>query len=601
METSELTHVLYMRPVVVVMKNSAISEHPLLSEELLSTLREHIGTRRIAHGLSRLACCEPIFESFNPSLNNAAAFLGSLAQWCDIGFGSLDLLKRLLATYDPDSRSRLSVREYVDIRMADGVVAMTAEMFDKAVNHFDIVLKLAEEVNAWDVLSIAYHWKAGCLRKKGQYQDALAHIKKARTLQTAHGQPQNEAPARVLESLILFEMGETRQAVGKLRDAEVILNQTDDYVTLGNIQSTYGRIMQRDLRYAQAIEHYERAIHYFQKRDLKHAHIARALIDMSVARIQVAQYLRKNIETLADSAPGSGQCRPARALRIRELSKLNDTILADLDRAAQIYQQHPNARGIARVHLWRGHLYLDMGNLDCASEEASKAFASAESKRDLILMASARNLQCMVENAEVDEEVEGWAEHAVASRDYAEDAVKLASGTQDRRLLANVYIWQGLTLSSDFFNARDRARDAMTRAATYLEPGVHDFIWDNFQTLKRRLADGATLEPKLMQWAHGEVGDRSFRQLEEDFADLIIPRVWDQEKRKVSRAASRLSISPKKVRRVLNRLELLETKPHVNNKQKKPRRNLSRKGVKKGQSKSKPASRGRNGRADVRE
>jgi hypothetical protein len=205
-----------------------------------------------------------------------------------------------------------------------------------------------------------------------------------------------------------------------------------------------------------------------------------------------------------------------------------------------------------------------MGNLDCASEEAAKAYASAESKRDFILMASARNLQCMVENAEVEEEVEGWADHAVASQDYAEDAVKLASGTQDRRLLANVYIWQGLTLSNAFFNARDQAHESMSRAAGYLEAGLHDFIWEGFQTLKRRLSESPTLEPKLMQWAHGEIGDRTFRQLEEDFADLVIPRVWDQEKRKVSRAASRLSISPRKVRRVLSRLELLETEHHVN-------------------------------------
>jgi hypothetical protein len=237
-----------------------------------------------------------------------------------------------------------------------------------------------------------------------------------------------------------------------------------------------------------------------------------------------------------------------------------------------------------------------MGNLDCAIEEAAKAYASAESKRDFILMASARNLQCMVENAEVEEEVEGWADHAVASQDYAEDAVKLASGTQNRRLLASVYIWQGLTLSNAFFNSRDRAREAMTRAATYLEPGVHDFIWESFQTLKRRLSESASLEPKLMQWAHGEIGDSTFRQLEEDFADLVIPRVWEQEKRKVSRTASRLSISPRKVRRVLGRLGLLDTDTHADDERTKPsafvrkHRRVPSKGTKEGEG-SKPSRR----------
>jgi hypothetical protein len=46
--------------------------------------------------------------------------------------------------------------------------------------------------------------------------------------------------------------------------------------------------------------------------------------------------------------------------------------------------------------------------------------------------------------------------------------------------------------------------------------------------------------------------------LEEDFADLVIPKAWEQENQKISRVASRLSISPRKVRRVLARLGLLE-------------------------------------------
>jgi hypothetical protein len=58
--------------------------------------------------------------------------------------------------------------------------------------------------------------------------------------------------------------------------------------------------------------------------------------------------------------------------------------------------------------------------------------------------------------------------------------------------------------------------------------------------LKRRLMENATLESKLVQWAHGEVGEKTFRQLEDDFAALVIPRVWELEKKKVSRVASRL-------------------------------------------------------------
>jgi hypothetical protein len=42
---------------------------------------------------------------------------------------------------------------------------------------------------------------------------------------------------------------------------------------------------------------------------------------------------------------------------------------------------------------------------------------------------------------------------------------------------------------------------------------------------------------------HGEIDGRTFRQLAEDFADLVIPQVWEQENRKISRVAARLSIT----------------------------------------------------------
>jgi DNA-binding NtrC family response regulator len=60
----------------------------------------------------------------------------------------------------------------------------------------------------------------------------------------------------------------------------------------------------------------------------------------------------------------------------------------------------------------------------------------------------------------------------------------------------------------------------------------------------------------LRKWSQGETEDYSFQQLVDRFADLIIPKVWEREGRKVSRVAKKLSISPKKVRRVLSRLGL---------------------------------------------
>jgi hypothetical protein len=285
------------------------------------------------------------------------------------------------------------------------------------------------------------------------------------------------------------------------------------------------------------------------------------MVDMSFTRIQMARRLRHSIEAYPEQRKDESPT-PPRASFVKELSSLYVIIVKDLDYAAGIYASNPNVRGIARVHLFRGYLYLDMGKLDFAAQEAIQAYSAAESKHDFILMASARNLQCMIANARVDDEIEGWTDHAVAAQDYARDAIELASKTQNRRLKAIVYTWHGLTLSNGFLGGQDRVRDsareAMDEAGSYLEPGVRDYIWEDFQILKRRLSESTTLAPKLIQWAHGDVGEKSFRQLAEDFADLVIPRMWEQEKRKISRVASRLSISPRKVRRVLTRLGLIE-------------------------------------------
>jgi DNA-binding NtrC family response regulator len=102
----------------------------------------------------------------------------------------------------------------------------------------------------------------------------------------------------------------------------------------------------------------------------------------------------------------------------------------------------------------------------------------------------------------------------------------------------------------------DAARDLSEQAANLLKNEVQDHIWEDLQTLKTKVVRGGTLVSTLHAWSQGVVGDRTFQQLTEDFADLIISKIWEHERRKVARVARRLSISPKKVRRVLARLGL---------------------------------------------
>jgi hypothetical protein len=529
---------------------------PLIPEELVTALRRDIEARRVKDGMERLSQCTNIFDLFHPSLENAAAFLAVVARWCDVGYGDPKLIRRMLATYGSQAKSSLSISDYVYLRFADGMAAMTEEMSDSAIESFDIVLKLGGEINAQDILPIAEYWSARCFRKKGNYESALLHVRRGRDLQLARGEAQCAAAMQVLEGLILFDQGDRQGAVASLGAAEAVLAPTDDHVSLGNIESTYGRILQSEGRYRQSIDHYSRAVEQFKKLSSKDGNVARTIMDMSFTRIHIARQLRRNIDLYASHQHKNGKQLPRNVL-VKELSKLTEAILDDLNRVAAIYEKRSNASGLAKSHLYRGHLYFSVGELDMAAAEAAQAYAGAESKRQFIIMASARNLQCVVENTRVEEEIEGCADYALDARDYALEAVELANRTQDRRLLAIVHTWYGLTLSNSFFNSHERAREEMELAATYLEPGVHDYIWDDFQVLKTRLLENNTLDAKLTQWARGEVGTKTFRELEEDLANLVIPMVWHQEGRKVSRVAARFSISPRKVRRVLARLGYL--------------------------------------------
>jgi tetratricopeptide (TPR) repeat protein len=110
-------------------------------------------------------------------VRNATAFLSVLARWCDVGDGGAGPVKKLLATYDETFRLRLPVSEYVRVLMAEGMVAMKEEMLDKAIDDFEIVLKLTDERTGADVLALSNYWIGRCLRKKGNYDRALLHVK----------------------------------------------------------------------------------------------------------------------------------------------------------------------------------------------------------------------------------------------------------------------------------------------------------------------------------------------------------------------------------------------------------------------------------------
>jgi hypothetical protein len=48
------------------------------------------------------------------------------------------------------------------------------------------------------------------------------------------------------------------------------------------------------------------------------------------------------------------------------------------------------------------------------------------------------------------------------------------------------------------------------------------------------------INDKLRCWSEGMAGDKTFQQIAEEFAEIVIPRVWLREDRKAFRVAERL-------------------------------------------------------------
>jgi tetratricopeptide (TPR) repeat protein len=533
----------------------------------LAQLQQHVAAREIERGIACLASRSDLTAPLDSSQKNAARLMAHLAIWTDIGFTGPPL-RETLKRFAPESRSKLSITDYICLRMAEGMVAMAEEAMETALGHFDFVLGLGEELDDQFLLSIAYFWKGRCLRRRGEYDEALIYTGKGRDLALELGHPRMAAVMQVLEGWLLFQQGKWKEAVRISQVAERALGETDDYVTLGNIQSFYGRMARREGRFDKAIEFFESAIRHYGKRDPKHPNLARSLANMALAKRGIALQLQKRIDREVQrrrktpakteaNPPSGGRDAQKRDYRDR-VNLLRREALEHLKAAQSIYQQRPSHHGVGTVYLNAAYIHLDGGDFQRAEEEAVSAYETAEAKQDYILMVRARILQCMIANAKVEEEIgEGPdpGNHARRAFEFSQQAVELAKHTQHHLLLANAHVWQGLTQCNSFFDNPEAARASydLARASCGTNQPDNNMLQD-LQTLGAKILRKGSVHPALKAWSQGAVGDKTFRQISEEFAEIVIARVWEREGRKVSRVATRLSISPKKVRRILARV-----------------------------------------------
>jgi tetratricopeptide (TPR) repeat protein len=538
-----------------------------MGSQFVKDLIRALNLRRVSEGTALLDKAEQALAKLLPDHPHAMDLLLLVAQWVDVGYRDHHVLEPLLLKYPVGCRRELPLYDYLRLRLVEGFRALSVEDVDRAIEAFDFVLRAEREVPEEHLLVLAHFWKGRAQRKKGEYQAALLELVAARELaQRSRANAMLTAVIQIHEAWIMFQNGFRKEALGLLAHAEAALKDTDHYLARGNIESARGRIVRRSGVYAKALEHFDCAIAIYSEGNPNHRNLARTLVNAAYVKRLLALQLRKKIDAGARKPYATrrgGESAPVKrgpaGLRARYQQLCHEAIL-QLQRARDIYTLH-NSGGIGAVVVNSGYLHLDRGDIDRAAEEALEAYHIGCGKNDQILMARARVLQTATENARVYEQLgedEDTALHANQAKQFSEEALTLAKHTQNRRLLAAANIARGMTAANEFFQEWDLAKRCASEATDLIGAGENDHLVDDLAELKSHIMQASGINDTLRAWSDGIVGNKTFQQVTDEFAEIVIPKVWLREDRKISRVAESLSISPKKVRRILRGAGLID-------------------------------------------
>ncbi|MGA7155621.1 MAG: tetratricopeptide repeat protein [Acidobacteriaceae bacterium] len=533
-------------------------------------LKECLRRRHIAEGMKLLDRAEEGWRALEPVDQYGAEVLLMLAQWVDVGYREPHLLRERLDALKGAAREAMGVSAYVRVRMAEAFYALSTNDADGAIRILGGLLQMEDVFQDAELKALANLWKGRAHRKKADYDMARENLQTA--LQIAYTMPGSEALVAIIkiqQAWIVFQHGDSAGALQMLDEAEGALKATDHWIALGNIESARGRIVRRHGDYARAVTHFERAVALYEISHPQHTNLARAMTNLSFVKRLLAAQLKKHIDVTAARKSGKGEGKAGES-RLREFHRqyqeLYRSAILELERAKEICMLHGEHAGLGSALLNAGYLHLDVGDLGMASREAAQALEIAEDKHNVVLKARACTLMGMIENARV-EELLGSAEeipnYARLAKQHCMEAVALGQSMENKRVLLNAYVALGETAANNFFHDYELAQRCVDAASALLEPEDADYAVDELNALKARLLKVVGIEDTLRAWSQGIITGRSFQEVTEQFAQLVIPRVWMREECKISRVAKKLAMSPQKVRRLVKRSSVMEGVPVV--------------------------------------
>jgi tetratricopeptide (TPR) repeat protein len=535
----------------------AAGRHPADGDWLMAMM-DCLRRRSIAEGIKLLDRAQGAWRSLELNDRHGAEVLLMLAQWVDVGYREPQLLRERLDRLTPASREQMGVAAYVRVRMTEAFYALSTNDADGAIRILGGLLQMEDVFRDAELKALANLWKARAHRKKADYDMARDHLLAA--LAIADTMPGSEALVAIIkiqQAWIVFQNGDSAGALQMLSEAEMELKKTDHWIALGNIESARGRIVRRHGDYARAVTHFERAVALYEISHPNHTNLARAL--SFVKRLLAAQ-LKKHIDVTAARKSGKGDGGKTGESRLREFHRqyqeLYRSAILELERAKEICTLHGEHGGLGSALLNAGYLHLDVGDLGMSAKEAAQALEIAEAHNNVLLRARACTLMGMIENARV-EELLGSAEeipvYARLAKQHCMEAVALAQSMENKRVLLNAYVALGETAANNFFHDYELAQRCVDAASALLDPQDADYAVEELNTLKARLLKVVGIEDTLRAWSQGIITGKSFQEVTEQFAQLVIPRVWMREECKISRVAKKLAMSPQKVRRLVKR------------------------------------------------
>ena len=521
----------------MTMKLQPIDLHARLEEFLLS--------RNVKDGFRLLDSTSDVLEGVGLQSGVGIALALCLAQWIDLGYRDLHFLKKIMENV-PARSADLPFVDVIRLQLVKAYHSLATEDSDQAI------LLLERSLAGVDILPsslifVTHFWKGRAHRKKGDYANAALHIQAARRCAETLGRPKLVAVTKIHESWLVFQHGETIRALKLLDEAETELKPIGHALSLGNIESARGRFVRRTGDYADSLAHFEKAIAIYENGFSNHPNLARAMVNAAYVKRLLALELRPTL--YREHAGGS--------LNARYLRLTNEG-LSLLSRAGKIYEKHHHQGGTGSVLVNSGFLHLESGDMEQAAVEALRAYKLGSQMADVILMARATSLQSAVERAKAEEQIDGEERvgvHLQRAVKYADRAIELAKSTQNRRLIAEAYLARGFAALDETRPDVDVARASASEAALLLSQNDRDHLFKALAELKVKILRAAGVDDTLRRWSEGQLGQKSFQQVQEEFAEMVILRVWQNLGRSISRVSKELSISPKKVRRLLQKAD----------------------------------------------